>query len=274
MALRRASNEILDEMMSKISSQTISMLFGNAAGRCSVCKTPLAEKDVRIGEMAHIIAKRSAGPRGEVPFEGDINGYDNLILLCPNHHSQVDKYPDDFSPDTLRKIKREHENYVRSLFNNNSQARVMDVNGLAALMLFLPFTQLHVRTASLPERCSIDLMDFLEVFEWFSLDNPQCRPFSDSDLESHFAGFLDQVAALWNYVQLGVINRKNVYLPGNVVGADFRYCYLNRELGYEENSAARATVRKLLGQLFEQYENLMGFLRRNYPEVNLASYVR
>jgi len=39
------------------------------------------------------------------------NGFDNLILLCPNHHRKVDYLiPEDYPVDVLQKMKADHEN--------------------------------------------------------------------------------------------------------------------------------------------------------------------
>jgi hypothetical protein len=97
----------------------IKLLWGRAAGRCSKpgCTedlTRLAERgaDYIIGEMAHIIAHSKRGPRGD--GVGGEDFYDNLILLCPTHHREVDKSPDgEFPVEMLRGWKEQHESRVR-----------------------------------------------------------------------------------------------------------------------------------------------------------------
>lgn len=42
----------------------------------------------------------------------DRETYDNLILLCPNHHSEVDKNPGPWPIERLRETKAEHERWV------------------------------------------------------------------------------------------------------------------------------------------------------------------
>lgn len=115
--------------------------------------------------MAHIIAKSKNVPRGEPAFSGDLNSYDNLILLCPNHHSEVDNNQSNYRAEKFRTIKREHEDYVRNLFSKNSQARSMDVAGLSALMRYLPFTQLPALTQGLPDRFNHLLYYISEMIE-------------------------------------------------------------------------------------------------------------
>lgn len=40
------------------------------------------------------------------------DSYENLILLCPNHHSEVDKIPDNWPADRLIEAKSQHEKWV------------------------------------------------------------------------------------------------------------------------------------------------------------------
>ncbi|WP_155633683.1 HNH endonuclease signature motif containing protein [Burkholderia cepacia] len=259
--------------MSSITARTISILFGKAAGRCSICNTPVVERDVKIGEMAHIIAKKKDGARGKLPFEGDINGYENLILLCPNHHAEVDDNEAIYPPARLHQIKNEHERYVQNLFEQESKARTMDIAGLRALMMFLPFTQIFAMTNSLPNRFDHRIYYLSETFENFAKDNPQCRPFGDSDLEVHYAAFCRDVMALIRYEQYATINDKNVFLPGHLVELDVNFSYINRDLDWEERSKAHSDIQELLRDLASTYYPFIEYLRRCYPEVNLASFV-
>lgn len=93
----------------------IKILWGRSGNRCAVCKLELTPDGSRetLGEMAHIIARSSDGPRGtsQLPIE-DRDCYDNLVLLCPNHHSDVDKNPADWTTERLRVSKAEHEEWV------------------------------------------------------------------------------------------------------------------------------------------------------------------
>ena len=102
-----------------IQDKDIKILWGRAAGMCSMpnCRMKLTglldqQDPYHIGEMAHIIAKATTGPRadGEEPD----NTYNNLILLCPNHHKQIDKAPNQFPPDLLRQWKIDHEFWVEN----------------------------------------------------------------------------------------------------------------------------------------------------------------
>lgn len=66
-----------------------------------------------LGEEAHIVAQKFDGPRGaESPPGGYIDGVANLLLLCPTHHRLIDDQPQNFSIETLKEIKRSHEDSI------------------------------------------------------------------------------------------------------------------------------------------------------------------
>ncbi len=107
-----------------ISTKDIKKLWGMAAGRCSkpACGTDcirfLAQEDPTvIGEMAHIIAKKPDGPRGK-PLGGE-DTYENLILLCPTHHTEIDKAPEGtFPEEELYRWKKDHEKKITDSFKS------------------------------------------------------------------------------------------------------------------------------------------------------------
>lgn len=108
-----------------VSTKDIKKLWGLAAGRCSCpgcgesCIRLLTEDPTVIGEMAHVIARRPGGPRGNATGGGDT--YDNLILLCPTHHTEIDKSPEGaFPPAVLRAWKQQHEMHIREALETPS----------------------------------------------------------------------------------------------------------------------------------------------------------
>jgi len=93
----------------------IKILWGRSGNRCAICKLELTPDGSleTLGEMAHIVARSPDGPRGNesVPI-GDPDGYDNLMLLCPTHHVEVDKDSTAWSVARLRATKVDHERWV------------------------------------------------------------------------------------------------------------------------------------------------------------------
>lgn len=106
-----------------ISLRTHKILWARSGGKCSICKNDLItdSSDLNddlsvIGDEAHIIARKESFARGNYdslrPEERD--QYSNLILLCKNHHKQIDDQSLLFTVEKLREIKREHEELVKS----------------------------------------------------------------------------------------------------------------------------------------------------------------
>jgi hypothetical protein len=103
-----------------ISETDIKLLWGRAAGICSnpACRDDLTvvladKQNYNVGEMAHVIARNESGPRGKTG--GGPDKYDNLILLCPTCHTHIDKAPNEYPEDLLKRWKTEHEQEVRSI---------------------------------------------------------------------------------------------------------------------------------------------------------------
>ncbi|WDR00930.1 HNH endonuclease signature motif containing protein [Devosia sp. J2-20] len=70
-----------------------------------------------IAEMAHIIAANDKGPRADANVTpADRGAYDNLILLCANCHTKIDKAPDDFPDETIRAWKNDRAEALQRLF--------------------------------------------------------------------------------------------------------------------------------------------------------------
>ena len=64
----------------------------NSGKRCAICNTELIDKyDNIIVEEAHIISSKPNGQGGNIPIvRGEIDSYENFILLCPTHHTDID----------------------------------------------------------------------------------------------------------------------------------------------------------------------------------------
>ena len=92
------------------------ILFAKSGNRCAFpgCESRVIADEGTPSEphaqMAHIIAYNDEGPRADpnLPRE-ERNKASNLILLCPNHHTHVDKFQHHFNVHVLREMKRQHE---------------------------------------------------------------------------------------------------------------------------------------------------------------------
>ncbi len=100
-----------------ISEKTRKMLWAKSGNRCAICKIELikeqeTDSNLNIGEECHIISSKSKGPRHK-PNLNDYDTFDNLILLCRNHHKEIDTLIDSFPEKILRYMKQNHENWVQ-----------------------------------------------------------------------------------------------------------------------------------------------------------------
>ena len=95
----------------------IKQLFGESGNQCAFhgCTTPVIDPASHfvICEICHIHARNRGGPRFDPTLSADeVNGYDNLIILCPTHHRIIDEDVDSYPPDILRSMKESHARAV------------------------------------------------------------------------------------------------------------------------------------------------------------------
>lgn len=98
-------------------------LFAASAGYCQNpgCANELfvdaSGISIHIAEMAHVFAANDGGPRPKPELSAQERGtFENLVLLCANCHTTVDKAPDAFPGDLMLRWKREHADKLRGLF--------------------------------------------------------------------------------------------------------------------------------------------------------------
>lgn len=103
----------------KPDARTRLRLFSDSAGYCNraECRKYLFsdenKTDHHIGEVAHILAASANGPRSVAKLDGEfLARYDNLILLCPNCHSIVDKCPELYPESLLLEWKQNHRTVI------------------------------------------------------------------------------------------------------------------------------------------------------------------
>jgi hypothetical protein len=103
-----------------IREKAIKLLWSNAAGRCSFtdCNERLTVEQAAhsaphtLGEMAHIKGNKKGSNRyDETQTDEQRDSYENLILLCPNHHTLIDKPENEeiYTVYALVEMKISHE---------------------------------------------------------------------------------------------------------------------------------------------------------------------
>lgn len=104
-----------------ILDRTRKLLWARSGNQCAHCKCNLAvhasklDSDSVVGDECHIISGRVNGPRYDPSIKCDIDGYENLILLCKTHHKMVDDQVNQYTVEKLRDLKRQHEERVQAL---------------------------------------------------------------------------------------------------------------------------------------------------------------
>ena len=99
----------------KIETEVYRDLYLRSGNRCAFknCRHELVDKNgIFCGEIAHICAANPRGARYDANMTDDERAsYDNLILLCPTHHTKIDKKKGEaiYTVEVLKKMKADHE---------------------------------------------------------------------------------------------------------------------------------------------------------------------
>ena len=102
-----------------ISARSRKLLWGRSGSRCAMCRhklimdgTPVDDESI-VGDECHIVSPVSGGPRYDPEFPREkLNEHANLLLLCKNHHKQIDDQQLEYTASRLAKIKSGHEKWV------------------------------------------------------------------------------------------------------------------------------------------------------------------
>lgn len=121
-------------------------LWKRAMGACSYpsCRTDLvyrSQEPLFGGEAAHIAGESKSGPRGMDPLPMERRHlYENLILLCPSHHNEIDVLEAEYPSEVLRQMKMNHERRMDALRRLGGPWRqryiAVDYLNLPRLLLF------------------------------------------------------------------------------------------------------------------------------------------
>lgn len=264
-----------------VSQQDIKKLFSLSAGICNICKKQLIENNTQIAEMAHIIAKSSSGARGSI-FNINNNSYNNLILLCPNCHTKVDKYPDEYPVQKLINLKKEHENFIHSRLNIR-QNYLRDLSSLNILFGYISIKNFRGMAIDLPNKISINF-NAKEIFEQFYIDNPDKYPFWDAQLTELWESFLYKIDNINNLILGSITTKTNKFITKNELMNNIQnneLCYniyvsdysgsfmiLNKEyLNNEQIHVVHKEITNLVQEFIYAHTELINYIRYNYKDI-------
>lgn len=111
------------------------ILMGLCGGKCefrgcekSIVEDMLTGDKVNFSNYAHIIASSANGPRGDKILSSKLsNDVNNIMVLCRDHHKEIDDLPEKYTVDILKNMKSEHENYVREIMKIKKERKVMGI---------------------------------------------------------------------------------------------------------------------------------------------------
>lgn len=212
--------------------------------------------------MAHVIAKKPKGPRGISSSKED-NSYKNLILLCANHHIEVDQNEHKYTVELLNKIKSEHEHFIKSSLNQTNH-RANDLNLLRQFIKNSSFLRIPFLINRLPIAIHADFLCIGDVFSDLVTDNPYLFPFNDILLGRHFTNFLDAYQNLQEIICVRApVPGGSVQLFG-LIQPD-GYIYIQKHpISSETISHAYEMIEKEEQQLRIHYQNLINYIREYY----------
>jgi hypothetical protein len=251
-----------------ISNPDIKKLYGLSAGRCNLCNISLFKKNIDIGEMAHIIAKNYNGARGSKTQVND-NRYENLILLCPNCHTKVDKDPNNYSIEFLISVKQRHEQNIQEQLSNNKKDKQQDIDALKILMQYWNFFDLVGLVNTLPNYIHLNFFNVYDTFNDFIISYPQFRPFYSNELETYFIKFWNSYVDLVHIFAEQIPHSKiSVATLQVFIQADFNLnIHLNKDLPHNVYNNYCQIIKQKKKVFLNNYYILLQFLKNHYIQV-------
>ncbi|HCE2195138.1 TPA: hypothetical protein NGT26_003158 [Vibrio parahaemolyticus] len=246
-----------------------------AGGRCSyrhdgeICKRLLVSNNSVIGEKAHIEAIGKKGARHNPGIsETKVNSYDNLMWMCPTHHTMIDKLDDQhiYTVEVLLKMKSEHEKDIaRGNYSTGItlyDTIIHDYTALSTLFYYVDINKLYSSSIELPYYLGKDFGELEHMTENYKLD---LGPFylQDKYLNKLFVRMLDSERSLSKNIHETF--RINAVFDGeNPV--EKSSCELQSERGFEHIK----WIDHLTCEYQENVDNFLNAIRNRYPEILCA----
>jgi len=154
-----------------ISPKTRRLLLAKSG---SVCANPNCHFDLfllfesgsitNIEELAHIIGESKSGPRGNEDLT-ERDEYANLVVLCPNCHTIIDKNPEIYTVETIQSWKKQHEEKLNSLFSIPKFSNRKDLRSKIEKLLLENFSIYNIYGPNSEEANGKPLSDYAEIWE-------------------------------------------------------------------------------------------------------------
>lgn len=229
-------------MRKSISQSVIKKLFSNSAGICNLCKIKNEHN-----EVAHIIAYKPNGARGNVSLSSEysseyLNSYNNLILLCPNCHTEIDSNPDKYTVEYLLQCKNQFETFIANQLSLEDKRRIDDCFFIDLLIEYCDLTKLRGYIYSLPNGLNSNFVNLGFNIENIQMDRPSLLPLNNPYLNEYFMNFYKSWFELSEIINGFSIGFNDLEQP-NFVQQNGLYIVVNTQY------LSRETVNKLYKKL-------------------------
>lgn len=146
-----------------VSEKIKKIIWGQFAGRCAICKEKVIHENESgdkslFGEVAHIIGEKNGSARFSNVLDTEYrNNEENLMLLCANHHTIIDKN-ENVSEYTVEKLHQIKDEYLDWLESSLAQSVKWDVNLAHLFYLNIP----RLNETALKYGYRVDLKEYNE----------------------------------------------------------------------------------------------------------------
>jgi hypothetical protein len=199
-----------------IKVKTRKILWSKSGNRCALCKCQLVEKlqnhssDFIVGEECHIISSKSAGPRGSIIKLDDHDIYENLILLCSNHHKLIDEFPETYTHEVLMILKNNHEHWITKAIDKDLEELNRTINNVEYLDKISSWSQIDniIQNAHLHFNDFTSISDkssAIELGDFFNNLNDLSDIYSDIDLSKRTKYLIDCEHEIKQFENQGIL---------------------------------------------------------------------
>ncbi len=234
-------------------------------GRCNLCEIDLYGYPTYVGENAHITPRRVGGPRGGTVPEFDTETYENHILLCPTHHTTIDKAPDLYPDELLLRIKYEFETRITQMISF-APHRQATATYLRMLFRYSTVVNFDFYVRCWPQRLHMDLVDLSYFAELSHQDIGYFLPLHDSNIGLLLDHFYETCGRL-DRLLMGQVQTDATICPNFVQVGYGDYIEINSEMPQNLMQKLLDSVSNLVFISRNLVRDIMEYCRLHYPEV-------
>jgi hypothetical protein len=198
-----------------ISATVNRLLLIKSGNSCAVCKTVLADDSTNIAQIAHIYGVNPGSARYDgTKAKEYVNSEKNLICVCANCHSKIDKDIQKYSVANLLAIKDKHEgDVISSLSNDSAELSTAELEVLLKFLINLPDEpqgQIDYDLLAISEK--IQKNQLAEVEHYITAVMPGIRQVEDYLQKNQDPLFADRLTRIFKKQFKGALNNEKNFV--------------------------------------------------------------